>query len=273
MRFFDLLTIVAPDISPESVKIHLAMWNGEDDPINLYLTKTFDEWQRWQTRKNFERKYLISFIKLPAKDKWLFAGIYFSTSQNVTWVEDRSLYYYELLEDPRGENLSGRLITSFRRAGRQSYLNAENWLDEFLVNEILSESLSIGEFPGFKKVHLLKDELDLIVNQSVESWRVALSNVCGVYLISDTLSGKLYVGSAYGIGGIWQRWSDYVFDGHGGNVELSNLLKDTGIERSKSFRFSILEVTDLQATKEEVIARESHWKNILMSRAYGLNAN
>jgi hypothetical protein len=37
--------------------------------------------------------------------------------------------------------------------------------------------------------------------------RGALSSVAGVYLISDTLDGRLYVGSASGQGSFWQRWS------------------------------------------------------------------
>jgi len=55
--------------------------------------------------------------------------------------------------------------------------------------------MTIAEFPGFKAVDLAKSELEVIVRQNLESWRIALSSVAGVYLISDTMSGKLYVGS------------------------------------------------------------------------------
>jgi hypothetical protein len=51
----------------------------------------------------------------------------------------------------------------------------------------------------------------------------ALASVAGVYLISDTLTGKLYVGSATGEGGIWGRWCQYV-DGHGHNIQLKRLV-------------------------------------------------
>ena len=111
------------------------------------------------------------------------------------------------------------------------------------------------------------------MQRSPESWRTALSSVAGVYLISDTVSGKFYVGSAYGEGGIWSRWSEYADDGHGGNVELKKLLADEGIKYSENFRYSILEIADLHDSQDTILQRESHWKDILMSRIYGLNAN
>lgn len=260
-----------PCINPADAKVHLATWNGEDNPIDVYLAGNFDEWQRWQTRKNFERKFVISLISLPGPDRWLFAGVHHSSGAK--WLEDRKLYYYELTEDQNCKEMNGRLVASFSRPGRQSYLNAENWAEQISLSEIFAEQLSIGEFPGFKVVNLTKDELDLIVRQSLESWRIALSNVAGVYLISDTTSGKLYVGSASGEGGIWQRWSCYAADGHGGNIELRRLLAEAGLERAKKFRYSILEIADVHASREDVLIRESHWKDVLMSRTSGLNAN
>jgi len=122
-------------------------------------------------------------------------------------------------------------------------------------------------------VNLAKGELDLIVDQGLESWRTVLSNVAGVYLVSDTVSGKLYVGKAVGKGGIWQRWCSYSHTGHGGSVELRRLIEDEGIERAAAFRFSILEIADIHASDDDVSRRETHWKNVLLTRTHGLNAN
>lgn len=271
MRIFDLLAILNPDLRPEETKIHLATWNGIDNPIDLYLAGRFDEWQQRQTRKNFGRTFVISLISMPSADRWLFAGVYNSSVPK--WIGERNEYWYDLIEDQSCQELNGRLVASFHRRGRQSYLNAENWVDEILVSEILAEQLSIGEFPGFKAVNLTKEELDLIVSHSLASWRTALSNVAGVYLISDTLSGRLYVGSASGEGGIWQRWSSYAADGHGGNIELHRILAEEGTERADKFRYSILEIADLHTSQKDILERESHWKDILMSREHGMNAN
>ena len=167
----------------------------------------------------------------------------------------------------------GRLVVSFSRTGRQSYLNAENWATEISVAELKAEKLSIAEFPGYRSINLSKGELDAIVRQSIESWRTALSNVAGVYVISDTTSGKLYVGSATGEGGIWQRWSHYAATGHGGNRELRELLRETGAVSAENFQFAVLEIADIHSSEKKVLRRESHWKKVLLTREHGHNAN
>lgn len=271
MYVFDLLQILNSDIQPKKAKIHLAGWNGEENPIDVYLAGQFEDWQSWQSRKNFERQFVISLISMPQTDKWLFAGVYFSIASK--WHNESKRYYYELIEDPLCNELNGRLVVSFQRSGRQSYLNSENWSSRMLVSEIFAATLSIGEFPGFKAVNITFQELLLIFRNSLESWRIVLSSVAGIYLISDTETGKLYIGSASGEGGIWHRWASYAANGHGGNSELYELIIHGSIDRAKQFRFSILEIADTHASREDIFRRESHWKNILMSRTYGLNAN
>jgi hypothetical protein len=100
----------------------------------------------------------------------------------------------------------------------------------------------------------------------------ALSAVTGVYRVSDTVDGKLYVGSAGGVNGFWGRWCQYM-DGHAGNRELRALVGDRGMQHPQGFRFSVLETADTTASHEELLARESHWKQVLLTRDFGLNAN
>jgi hypothetical protein len=83
----------------------------------------------------------------------------------------------------------------------------------------------------------------------------------------------VYVGSAYGGDGIWQRWTAYVKTGHGGNKEIKALLKQKGANYAWNFQFSILEVTDLNANEDHAIKREAHWKKVLLSREFGYNKN
>ena len=271
MRIFDLLTSLNPGISASKAKVHLATWNGEDDPLDVYLAGHFEEWQRWQTRRNFERDLVISLISLAGPDRWLFAGVF--QSKGATWHPEADLHYYDLIEDSSCRELNGRLVANFSRPGRQPYLNAESWTESITLAEIYPERLSIGEFPGFKAVNLTRDELGTVISNSLDSWRSSLSNVAGVYLISATESGRLYVGSASGEGGIWQRWREYAENGHGGNAELKRLLAEEGQDRARHFRFSILEIADLHASQEDILARESHWKEVLLSRQSGLNEN
>lgn len=271
MQLFDLLKITRQGLEPEHCKLHLATWNGEENPIDVFLAGNFDEWQRWQTKRNFERSYVIALIALPAANQWLFAGLY--QAQGAEWKEQHNLHYYKLIPDNSCSTLDGRLVVEFSRTGRQSYLNAENWASEITISELKAEKLSIAEFPGYRNINISKGELETIVGQSLESWRIGLSNVAGVYVISDTESGKLYVGSATGEGGLWQRWSQYAVTGHGGNKELRELLRETGAKTAENFRFAVLEIADIHSSEKEVLRRESHWKEVLLTRQYGYNAN
>lgn len=133
--------------------------------------------------------------------------------------------------------------------------------------------MSVRDFPGFDKVELDYELLRTIVKEGISSWKTALSNVKGVYLITDAHTGRQYVGSAYGEECIWQRWAAYAESGHGGNVELKRLLSERGKEYAENFRFSILEVCNMNLGNDYIIERETHWKNILMSRRFGLNDN
>ena len=271
MLLFDLLRIKSPSIKEEDCKIHLAVWNGHDDPVDVFLAGEFEEWQSWQSRRNFERKYIISLLQLPGANKWLFAGGYVSKGSD--YIEKEKYYKYNTAELDEFQEFSGRLVVEFARPGRQSYLNAENWSDSIIVAEFKPEKMVVEEFSGYNKVKLSKKRLEIIVSQSVPSWKAALSNVSGVYLITDTKTGKLYVGSATGEGGIWQRWSEYAANGHGGNRELVALLSEKGDEYSDNFQYSVLEIADTHASVNDIQERESHWKDILCSREHGYNAN
>ena len=71
--------------------------------------------------------------------------------------------------------------------------------------------------------------------------------------------------------GIWNRWRAYSETGHGGNRDLRRLLKEEGAEHAQNFQFGILEVAGTHG--DDLLARESYWKEMLLSREFGLNAN
>jgi len=271
MLIFPLIALLNEHVVPRQTKLHLATWNGSQNPLDVYLDGGFYEWQRWQSRKNFERNFVLSMIALPAANQWLFAGVH--RSAKVELLNGDNTFYYPLAEVEELKELNGRLTINFERPGRQSYLNADTWFERLRLAEIQPEKLTISDFPGYRKVNLTKQQLDLIVRDGIPSWKAALSAVAGVYLISDTISGKLYVGSAYGDGGIWQRWVCYSMSGHGGNLQLAALLKSEGTSRAAHFRFAVLEIADTHASPEDIRARESHWKQVLLSRDHGLNSN
>ena len=98
------------------------------------------------------------------------------------------------------------------------------------------------------------------------SWKSALAQWRGVYLILDRSDGKSYVGSAYGRDNILSRWSNYAARGHGGNKQLRG-------RKPENFLFSILERVSPDMVPEEVIQKETNWKKRLHTREFGLNDN
>lgn len=273
MRLFDILSLSsAAPLLPIQYKIHLASWNGWEDPLRVFLEGRFDDWQSWQTRKNFERDYILSLVNLPQPNKWLFAGVYRQTGCRPPEAGS-NLYRYETELLDEFADLIGRLVVIFSRPGRSSYLKAERWADSLLVSELREARMTIEAFPGFNRTLIMKSTLDVIVREQIPSWKSALANVAGIYLITDTMTGKHYVGSASGLGGIWERWSNYSYSGHGGNVELTRLLREQGADYAKHFQFSILEIADTHASQEDILTRESHWKEVLRTRQFGYNEN
>jgi hypothetical protein len=278
MKLFDILNLVMPSLKPEECKLHLATLNEEqEDPLDEFLAGQFEEWQSRQTHKNFERPYIVSLIQLHERDSWLFAGVYSKKGRKPNRRYDRhyKCFVYKTEEVQQLSPFTGRLVVKFSRRGRQPYRIAENWLEELQVSELKSRRLEVEDFPGFKKVLLAKEKLDIIVQREVASWKAALSSVAGIYLITDTKTGRHYVGSAYGAGGIWKRWKAYSESGHGNNKNLKRLLQRKLSDYDSNFQFSILETADTTASKDDILERETHWKDALCSRENygGYNAN
>jgi hypothetical protein len=274
LKLCELLNLAKVELG--HFKIHCATLSPDNPtpPLTAYFDGEFQGWQNKQNQRNFICEKIVSLIQLEeSKDKWLFVGVW-----NVDSVKKRSYakkpwFEYSTSEVPGLEHLAGKTIVSFKRNFRASYLIGKNFADQLLVVQILEEPMAMEDFPGYSSVLITHDELRHIVTHNLTSWRSALKSVAGIYLITDTSCGKHYVGSAYGIDGLWGRWNLYADKPHGRNAELRNLLKKRGDVHAKYFQFSILEICDVIATKEEVLARESHWKSALSSRLFGYNSN
>ncbi len=255
------------EFDPADTKIHLACWNGEEHPIDVFYAGRFQSWQEWQTRRNFQCSHVLSLIDL-GQGSWLFAGIFrILDCQPHPEAAGHFLYSTEPIADP--SDLIGRVIVAHQRT-RQSYVWCKPEMQLPIV-EIRRERMTIADFPGYNAVVISHTSLGIITRQKISSWYAALSNIKGVYLIVDTTTGKSYVGKASGAFGIWQRWCAYAENGHCGNVELKKLLKAKGSEHMKHFQYSILEIADTHASEQDILARESYWMNVLRSREFGLN--
>ncbi len=283
MLLYPLLAVLSPEVTPANSKVHLASWNGSDEPLDVYRRSLphFEEWQSYQSQRNFERDYVLALIQLPGTaSQWLFAGAYQSRGCHEAKQGKGMSWKYDLQRLTAYDDVLGRLVVDYRRRGRAPYrlgnskdpVTKRTFDTELVVYELRARPLGLPPFPGFKQAHLDFPTLKQVIDQVEPSWRTALSAVSGVYLITNTSEGKLYVGSAGGAGGIWGRWCQYM-DGHGGNRELRKLIGERGPEHAHNFRFSILETADTSASPSELLLRESHWKEVLQSRSFGHNAN
>lgn len=168
--------------------------------------------------------------------------------------------------------LEGRLVVNWG-GGTRSWAQWMHREGNKEVAELLPRNY-VKEFPGFYDFALTYEELSKIVAHpdANREWHRMLSAVSGVYLILDTRSGKQYVGSAYGKGGILSRWRSYVRTGSGGNLQIAELLK-VSKKRVQQFQFSLLRVLEPGIPRADVLEHEALIKRKLGCRVFGLNSN
>jgi hypothetical protein len=252
-------------------KVHFAKWNGANQPLDVF-TKDRDEWQGWQeyrpARDDFNRPLIFSLASFYHEpEMWLFGGVFRVLSRK------KKRYEVELTEIAAG--FIGRLKLRSPYNARTVRVNMETQYDDFEVSEVLPEPYTGRPFPGYEDIDLSFEEIETLVRNCRPDWKAALESVKGIYLITDTLTGKRYVGSAYSEGGIWSRWCAYAGTGHGGNVELRALVTTPDLNYCRAnFRFALLEHRSFRTPDEHILNRESFWKRLLLTRGdQGLNRN
>lgn len=265
------LTSILQLMPASDYKVHFARRNSTNHPLDVFV-RDFNEWQSWQeyrpAKDDFNRPRIFSLLQVYYEsDTWLFGGIWEVVGRHA----DR--YDVKLSED--GKEFIGRLKLRSSYRDRQTRTRLENHLESFEVVEILPQAYSGRKFPGHSNIELSFDELEMITRNSPTDWKGALEHAKGIYLISDTATGKCYVGSAYGEKGIWSRWCEYIDSGHGGNAELRELVSSPSLDYCRAnFRFALLEHLSSKEQDDKIIERECFWKKLLLSRTqFGLNLN
>jgi hypothetical protein len=181
-------------------------------------------------------------------------------------------YVYVLDRDERFADLEHRLVVAWGPSPRAWVQSLSPERDKEVM-EILPPGF-VRPFPGFLEFTLSYAELTRILQQpsAHRDWIRALGSVGGVYLITDRRTGKQYVGSAAGAGGVLARWRSYAHNGHGGNRLLRKLV-GRHPRRRYDLEFTILQILDKSTADREVLSREVLFKRKLGSRAFGLNSN
>lgn len=267
-----------PDEIIDDCKIHFAKYNGYVNPLDLFLNnpEEIKGWNEWRGNKNdFNRTYIFTVVQFPTRvDRWLFVGIYKVVKRYEDYGDTEHGYDVELTDWCK--DLIGRLVVNYYfdyPHGRA--VRMDNYIDSISIAEILPSKYEGIQFPGFDSINVTFSQLQTIVKADNREWRTALQSIFAIYLIVDQLTGKQYVGSAYGGGGLWKRWSDYIYSkGSGGNVGLNELLDGKPEDYAeKNYKFTLLEFFSTKASVDYIISRENFWKEVLMTREFGLNRN
>lgn len=241
----------------------------KEDLWELRRNGKFADYQEGQAWDVFgSAKYLISFIA--ERNRYAkFVGVWQVHTKSKLPAGD---FKYTTQELPGYAELEGRLIVEWGE-GTRSWAQWLNTAGDKAVVELLPPNY-VMDFPGFYNFTLSYEQLNTMIANpdSNREWQRMLSAVSGVYVILHQTSGRQYIGSAYGVGGLWARWSSYAKTPSGGNVALRELLRQDP-ESYKDFRFAVLRVLESGATKDEVLTQEALMKRKLGSRTFGLNSN
>jgi hypothetical protein len=273
-----------PEVDWDECKVHVAQtYANTERPIDAF-TRSFDEWQHgwnggFKSLNYWNRQYIFSIIDMPHKENcWLFGGIFkvVECIPGLREEDNKKGVIYQVALDLRGKSLIGRLIIRWKKHGRNMGRNPESMLHNMSIAEILPESYAGVDFPGYAHINHSYASLEMLWKENKPDWKAALRHCHGVYLITDVLTGMRYVGSAYGDDGIWSRWETYFkTGGHGDNKLLRKLLRANDADYARhNFQFSLLEQASSRDSEQQVMERESFWKQVLLTRGeFGLNEN
>jgi len=250
----------------------------QNDPHRIYMEnpeKVSTDWFLWkqstQGRPFFKGQVGIGLLNL-GNDMWLLVTI--KNIKEELPNTDSGIHYTaeEIIEFSQ---YFGRVIIKYHNTVQQMVRNAKEIINNLEVLEILSTQYEGTDFPGYENVCLSFKDLEVIIQRQKKDWVSTLKNQKGIYLLTDTQTGKLYVGSATSDKGmVLQRWGNYIEDGTGGDVELIELKKKEGFDYIKNyFQFSLLENYNRNTPDDYILDREKWWKEVLWSKKFGYNGN
>jgi hypothetical protein len=271
LTFNDLLRI--EKIDPTNVQLvrHIdTRFSKIMTPYELWRTdrKQFEKYQSQQGRKVFQvGGILASFVVTTSKDT-LFVGLYkicgigkvpkgrlCPLSNNDVGGE----FLYDLVQISNMETYVGKLIIDWG-IGFKSWVQRAKNKNKPIVE--INRKITDPPFPGFHNFRCNTNKIEALPY----NWQEVLRNSNGVYILICQDTGKQYVGSAYGEGGLWGRFLEYARTGHGGNIELRNRGK-------REYVAAVLQTLPSGLSSEEVIKIEYCWKEKLQTRLFGLNKN
>lgn len=279
--------------SPNETKVK---FNMSSEGVNswdlLKETEGTSRYQKWiemnawkrasgQANNNLNKaKYLLTFAQYYpyGSQYYIFGGLYKVDQNLLNEIPEGDTVGYKLTLMDEFKEYRRRLIVKLSKPiGRGIYNKPFNTVQKDFNPEIyeLSSSTKLENFTGFNNVLLKHSELQYIFNNDAPEWKNQLSSVKAIYCIIDSLNGQIYIGSASGEGGLWQRWQQYanVNNLTGGNKVFEDIKNENKNRIINNFQYSILEVFDIKTDNHTVLKRESFWKNVFKSKEFGMNKN
>ena len=224
---------------------------------------------------NTKKKYLLFFLADTSTKSVLKGayevGEYIKKEEYNGELLDLSKGYLQLTELKELDELVDRLEIYYEfKQGWNRYS-----FDEVTVSALYPKvnARKVPKFTSYENIYLSYEELKEVVNNGYLDYKLPLMSINAIYMIIDKTTGKQYIGSAYGEDGLYGRWETYVnTEGTGNNVMLKEL-NDGDKEHYLNYSFHILRVLPHSMDVAEIIKLESMYKEIYMSKIYGLNKN
>lgn len=227
-------------------------------------------WGWYGNKRNFNiGQTVFSFIKM-SYDEWLFIS-----AAEIVDVPESSRAKVKIIE--KYKPLFGRLVIRYYKGNTYAryVFRMDKIIENCTVKEILPCQYNGEQFEGYDRVHLPYYKLlDVFHGKIMPTYYEALKKVTGIYCLTDTKTGKLYIGSATGGEGVAGRWGNYLDSKHGGNKKLIALYNDKGPSYfEENFTYTLIEYFGLSYDPSKIIEREQYWKLCLNTIKSGYNDN
>ena len=208
----DILYLSKEEINNSKIEFNMQAGSGGQPFLDRWLKhserykangtcKDCSYWGWYGKQRNFyPGQWVFSFARMP-EDEWLLiSAAQIIDTQSNDWTDVQVL--------DRFVPLFGRLIIKCKKGNTFSryVFNLSKYLDQAIVREVLPCVYSGEKFEGYDRVHLpIIDYLTFSMVGFLPTYYEALKKIIGVYCLTDTHTGKLYIGSATGEEGVAQR--------------------------------------------------------------------
>lgn len=276
-----ILNLTDEEIENSKIEFNMQAGSGGQSFLDRWLKHSEQEkmsgtcadcsyWGCYGSKRSFyPGQWVFSFARM-SDDEWLLISAAIIDS-----VPDEGWASVTILE--RYAPLFGRVIIKCKKGNTYSryVFHLRKYIDQATVKEILPCLYNGESFEGYDRVHLPFHRLsDIFEGKILPTYHEALKKITGVYCLTDTHTGKLYIGSATGEGGVAQRWGNYLDSKHGGNKKLIALYEQKGAEYfEKHFTYTLLEYFGLSYDPIRILEREQYWKKCLDTIKNGYNDN